>query len=60
VKLGAVSGTVHRVAKAAAVRASSKTEIAGLLVSTVVQFRFRAITKTGTGDWSQAISLLVR
>jgi len=81
VKHGAVSGTVHLVAKAAAVRASyewewsvdggktwtpasptlqSKTEIAGLPVSAVVQFRFRAITKTGAGDWSQAISLLVK
>ncbi len=81
VKLGAVSGTVHLAAKAAAVRASyewewsgdggktwtpasptlqSHTEIAGLPVSTVVQFRFRAITKTGAGDWSQAISSLVK
>ena len=81
VQPGAISGTVHLVAKAAAVRASyewewsgdggktwtpaaptlqSKTEIAGLPVSTIVFFRFRAITRTGAGDWSQAISVLVK
>lgn len=38
----------------------SKTEIAGLPVGAVAQFRFRAITRTGAGDWCQAISLLVK
>jgi len=38
----------------------SKTGIAGLPVSTLVQFRFRAITKKGAGDWSQPVSLLVK
>jgi hypothetical protein len=38
----------------------AKTEIAGLPIGTVVQFRFRAITKTGAGDWSQPISVLVK
>jgi hypothetical protein len=33
-------------------------ERAGLPVSTVVQLRFRAITKKGAGDWSQPASLL--
>lgn len=38
----------------------AKTEIAGLPVATVVQFRFRPITKVGAGDWSQPVSLLVK
>jgi hypothetical protein len=38
----------------------AKTEILGLPVATVVQFRYRAITKTGAGDWSQPTSILVK
>jgi hypothetical protein len=38
----------------------AKTEIAGLPVATVVQFRFRATTRAGAGDWSQPTSLLVK
>jgi hypothetical protein len=41
-------------------REGGKTEIAGLPVATAVPFPFRATTKTGAGDWSQAISLLVK
>ena len=38
----------------------AKTEITGLPVATLAQFRFRAITKAGAGDWSQPTSLLVK
>ena len=38
----------------------AKTEILGLPVATVVQFRYRAITKAGAGDWSLPTSLLVK
>jgi len=37
----------------------SKTEIDGLLTATAYFFRFRGITKAGTGDWSQVVALLV-
>jgi hypothetical protein len=37
----------------------AKTDISGLPAGTVVQFRFRAVTKTGATDWSQVTSLLV-
>lgn len=37
----------------------AKTSISGLPVGTAVQFRYRAVTKTGAADWSQATSLLV-
>lgn len=80
-KLGAVSGSVLLVARAAAARASyewewsadggktwttlpptlqSKTEVTGLPVMAVAQFRYRAITKTGAGDWSLPTSVLVK
>ncbi|HEY8040663.1 MAG TPA: fibronectin type III domain-containing protein [Polyangiaceae bacterium] len=38
----------------------AKTTIPGLPAGTTVQFRFRALTKTGEGDWSQPTSLLVK
>ena len=38
----------------------AKTTISGLPVATTVQFRFRAVTKAGAGDWSQPTSLLVK
>jgi hypothetical protein len=38
----------------------AKTEVIGLPVATTVQFRYRAITRTGAGDWSQPTSLLVK
>jgi hypothetical protein len=38
----------------------AKTEIPGLPVATTVQFRFRAVTKAGAGDWSQPTALLVK
>jgi hypothetical protein len=38
----------------------AKTAISGLPVATTVQFRFRAVTKAGAGDWSQPTSLVVK
>jgi hypothetical protein len=39
----------------------AKTTVQGLASGTTVQFRYRAITpKTGAGDWSAAVSLLVQ
>jgi len=37
----------------------AKTSVSGLPVGTSVQFRYRAVTKTGAADWSQPTSLLV-
>ena len=38
----------------------AKTTILGLPVATVVEFRYRATTKLGMGDWSQPTSILVK
>jgi hypothetical protein len=38
----------------------AKTSITGLPVGTIVLFRYRAVTKTGEGDWVEAISALVK
>jgi hypothetical protein len=38
----------------------AKTLVTGLTPATTVSFRYRALTKTGEGDWSQVVSLLVR
>jgi Fibronectin type III domain len=38
----------------------AKTTITGLTPSTTVELRVRAGTKAGEGDWSQAVSLVVR
>ena len=38
----------------------AKTTIASLPVATTVEFRYRATTKAGMGDWSQPISILVK
>ncbi|MGA7123948.1 MAG: fibronectin type III domain-containing protein [Polyangiaceae bacterium] len=37
----------------------SKTSIAGLTPGATVQIRYRAVTKSGEGDWSQSQSLIV-
>ncbi len=37
----------------------AKTTVAGLLPGSTVQFKYRAVTKTGPGDWSQPVSLMV-
>jgi hypothetical protein len=38
----------------------AKVTVTGLTPGQAVQFRYRAITKTGEGDWSQPLSLLVK
>jgi hypothetical protein len=37
----------------------AKTTVAGLLPGSTVQFKYRAVNKTGEGDWSQPVSLMV-
>ena len=37
----------------------AKTSIAGLTPGATVQFKYRPVTKTGEGDWSQPVSLLI-
>jgi hypothetical protein len=38
----------------------AKATLTGLPAGTTVQFRYRALTKAGEGDWSQPASLLVK
>ena len=38
----------------------AKTSVTGLTSGTTVQFRYLAVTKTGQGDWSAPVSLLVK
>jgi hypothetical protein len=38
----------------------AKTTVAGLPVGTSVLFRYKSVTKTGEGDWSQGLALLVK
>jgi hypothetical protein len=38
----------------------AKTTVTGLPVGTSVLFRYKTVTKTGEGDWSQGLSLLVK
>ena len=38
----------------------AKTTITGLPVGSPVQFRYRPVTRTGEGDWSQVVVLLVK
>lgn len=38
----------------------AKTTVPNLPVGTNCSFRFRAVTKTGEGDWSQVITMLVK
>jgi hypothetical protein len=44
----------------APVTLQAKTTILGLTSGVAVQFRYRAVTKTGEGDWSQTVVLVVR
>jgi hypothetical protein len=37
----------------------AKTQVAGLAQGTTVQFKYRAVTKTGEGNWSQPVSLMM-
>jgi hypothetical protein len=43
----------------APVTLQAKTTIAGLVPGAAVLFKYRPVTKTGEGDWSQAVSLVV-
>ena len=36
----------------------ARTTVSGLVPGSTVQFRYRAVTKAGEGDWSQAVSLV--
>jgi len=38
----------------------AKTVVTGLGAGSTVLFRYRTVTKTGQGDWSQPVSLLVK
>jgi hypothetical protein len=38
----------------------SKTSVRGLTPGSTVQFKYRAVTKTGAEDWSQAVSLVIQ
>ena len=38
----------------------AETTIDGLPIGEVVQFRYRALTRAGTSDWSDVISLLIK
>jgi len=38
----------------------TKTTVLGLAAGTTVLFRYRPVTKTGEGDWSQPVALLVK
>jgi hypothetical protein len=38
----------------------AKTTITGLPAGTTAMFRYKTVTKTGEGDWSQPIALLVK
>jgi len=37
----------------------AKTTVSGLTPGSTVQFKYRALTKTGEGDWSQPVSLMM-
>ena len=37
----------------------ARTSVSGLPAQTTVQFRYRAVTKTGETDWNPALSFLV-
>jgi hypothetical protein len=38
----------------------AKTVVTGLTPGATVQFRYRGVTKTGEGDWSQDVSFIVK
>jgi hypothetical protein len=44
----------------APVTLQAKTTVSGLTAGTTVQFRYRPVTKTGEGNWTQPVSLLVQ
>jgi hypothetical protein len=44
----------------APVTLQAKTTILGLTPGATVTFRYRGVTKTGDGDWSQLITFIVK
>ncbi|HEX8794579.1 MAG TPA: fibronectin type III domain-containing protein, partial [Polyangiaceae bacterium] len=38
----------------------AKTTVTGLTPGQTVQFRYQPVSKTGPGDWSQTVSLIVK
>jgi hypothetical protein len=44
----------------APVTLQAKTTISGLVPGATVTFRYRGVTKTGEGDWSQLVSVIVK
>jgi hypothetical protein len=44
----------------APVTLQAKTTVLGLTPGASVQFKYRPVTKTGEGDWSQSVSLIVK
>jgi hypothetical protein len=44
----------------APVTLQAKTTIVGLTPGATIQFRYRPVTKTGEGDWSQTVVLIVK
>jgi hypothetical protein len=44
----------------APVTLQAKTTIMGLTPGATVTFRYRGVTKTGEGDWSQLITFIVK
>jgi len=44
----------------APVTLQAKTTVSGLAAGTTVQFRYRPVTRTGEGDWSQPTSIIVK
>jgi hypothetical protein len=43
----------------AGITLKAKTSVSGLTRGATVSFRYRAVTRAGMGDWSQARSLVV-
>ena len=38
----------------------AKTTLSGMTPASTVEFKYRAVTKTGEGNWSAPVSLLVK
>ena len=38
----------------------AKTTVTGLTPGATVEFRYRPVTKTGEGNWSQTVQLIVK
>jgi hypothetical protein len=45
---------------AAPVTIQAKTTVAGLVPAATVLFKYRPVTRTGEGNWSEPVSLIVQ